>query len=380
YTPAYLSFFANAAERTILLSFLALELLDQLKTTLNAAHRPRHASRCDGCLLRSPSSLFVFMAAANTNLLDVAKCGVCLDLYTDPRFLGCGHTYCQACLDPTLHSIQGKTGKFYQCPECREETKQTKAGLQKNYVIRSMVDQIKTSSGSQGVGKCSGCQKTVVLGELFRCTTCKENSASAADAEIRVCGTCVAKSHKGHDYQELDMASKADFDEVREKIVGYKVANDAQKAVLQMRKDGILAAMLAERSATLTALKDEVDGSGALTKAQLAAKAQQAEESKSRDIAAALVVFGEFGFKLAEIPSLQSASNRTDKREAEPEEQAPVYVIEEITIPASPAPVREPDPSAEHFGIHQRSGGSQGSSISSADDCSHDRRSHSNCA
>ncbi|KAH7676087.1 hypothetical protein AAVH_42004, partial [Aphelenchoides avenae] len=86
------------------------------------------------------------------------------------------------------------------------------------------------------VGKCSGCQKTVLLGELFRCKTCKENSASAADAEIRVCGTCVAKSHKGHDYQELDVASKADFGEVREKIVGYKMASDAEKAILQMRK------------------------------------------------------------------------------------------------------------------------------------------------
>lgn len=71
------------------------------------------------------------------DLLDAAKCGVCLDLYTDPRFLLCGHTYCQKCLDPTLHAIQGKVGMFFQCPECREETKQTKAGLQKNYAIRS---------------------------------------------------------------------------------------------------------------------------------------------------------------------------------------------------------------------------------------------------
>ncbi|KAH7697090.1 tripartite motif-containing protein 59-like protein [Aphelenchoides avenae] len=151
-------------------------------------------------------------------LLAAAECGVCLDLYTDPRILSCGHTYCQACLDPTLHTIQGKTGKFYQCPGCREETKQTKAGLQKNYVIRSMVEEIRASSGSHGVGKCNGCRKMVLLGELFRCTTCMENSASAAGAEIRVCCMCVVTSHRGHDYMAwLDVASKADVDDAREK-------------------------------------------------------------------------------------------------------------------------------------------------------------------
>ena len=74
--------------------------------------------------------------AATMDLLDVAKCGVCLDLYTDPRMLSCGHTYCQACLDPTLHAIQGKNGKFFQCPECREETMSANAVLSCALLLR----------------------------------------------------------------------------------------------------------------------------------------------------------------------------------------------------------------------------------------------------
>ncbi|KAH7702221.1 hypothetical protein AAVH_30630 [Aphelenchoides avenae] len=148
-----------------------------------------------------------------------------------------------------------------------------------------MVDSIKSSAGSQGVGKCNGCQKTVLLGELFRCTTCMENSASAAGAEIRVCCMCVVTSHRGHNYMAwLDVPSKADVDDAREKLDGYDGANAVDEAELQENKCNILTAikqlekMIAMRTVSLATLKDDVDGSNTFTKAQLAEKVQQAEQ------------------------------------------------------------------------------------------------------
>lgn len=119
-----------------------------------------------------------------------------------------------------------------------------------------MIDKIENSSGTQGVDKCNGCQKTVPLAELFRCTTCVQHSASTVDAvrsktelsqkdygpafqEIRVCSMCIVMSHSRHDYQKLDVALKM---EVLEKIDGFLKSNDAKKTILKEEKDSILIA------------------------------------------------------------------------------------------------------------------------------------------
>lgn len=44
-------------------------------------------------------------------------CGICLQLYTDPRSLKCNHTYCLGC----LQGFQ-KSGSMKECPMCRAVT------------------------------------------------------------------------------------------------------------------------------------------------------------------------------------------------------------------------------------------------------------------
>ncbi|KAH7695136.1 hypothetical protein AAVH_37809, partial [Aphelenchoides avenae] len=71
-----------------------------------------------------------------------------------------------------------------------------------------MVGTVEASSGTRSIGICNSCTKGAPKTDLYTCTTCKENSATAVDADFLVCCRCIAKTHKGHDYQELDVLSK----------------------------------------------------------------------------------------------------------------------------------------------------------------------------
>ncbi|XP_040214345.1 E3 ubiquitin-protein ligase RNF135-like [Rana temporaria] len=53
---------------------------------------------------------------ASADLTNDLKCSTCLDLYTEPISLKCGHNFCQDCL-VTLLDTQGE----YSCPECKEQ-------------------------------------------------------------------------------------------------------------------------------------------------------------------------------------------------------------------------------------------------------------------
>ncbi|XP_073462940.1 E3 ubiquitin/ISG15 ligase TRIM25-like [Aquarana catesbeiana] len=56
---------------------------------------------------------------ASPDLRDDLSCSICLNIYTDPVTLRCGHNFCRECIDRVLDT-QGVSG-LYICPECREE-------------------------------------------------------------------------------------------------------------------------------------------------------------------------------------------------------------------------------------------------------------------
>ncbi|KAH7715402.1 RING finger protein nhl-1-like protein, partial [Aphelenchoides avenae] len=64
------------------------------------------------------------------DVIEACTCGVCLELFTDPRMLPCGHTYCQKCIEPLL---EGAKQKCALCPECRSKNKQPAKGFPVNY-------------------------------------------------------------------------------------------------------------------------------------------------------------------------------------------------------------------------------------------------------
>ncbi|XP_040202994.1 E3 ubiquitin/ISG15 ligase TRIM25-like [Rana temporaria] len=74
---------------------------------------------------------------ASGDLRAELECSVCLNIYTDPVNLRCGHNFCRVCIDRVLDTQEGSGG--YSCPECREKFRDRPA-LQRNITLRNIVE------------------------------------------------------------------------------------------------------------------------------------------------------------------------------------------------------------------------------------------------
>ncbi|KAM5170577.1 E3 ubiquitin-protein ligase TRIM39-like [Mantella aurantiaca] len=83
---------------------------------------------------------------ASANLSAELECSVCLDIYTDPVMLQCGHNFCRLCIDRVLNTPDGSGG--YSCPECREEF-QERPTLQSNRKLRNIVENFLSAQQGQ---------------------------------------------------------------------------------------------------------------------------------------------------------------------------------------------------------------------------------------
>ncbi|CDQ81946.1 unnamed protein product [Oncorhynchus mykiss] len=66
------------------------------------------------------------------------SCPICLQLYTDPVYLPCGHNYCLACIQKAT-DVSGGEKSLPQCPECREEYGGTET-LQRNFKLCGIIE------------------------------------------------------------------------------------------------------------------------------------------------------------------------------------------------------------------------------------------------
>ncbi|KAG8548713.1 hypothetical protein GDO81_024458 [Engystomops pustulosus] len=56
---------------------------------------------------------------ASADLRDELSCSICLEVYTDPVTLRCGHNFCRGCINRVMDTQEGAGG--YSCPDCRED-------------------------------------------------------------------------------------------------------------------------------------------------------------------------------------------------------------------------------------------------------------------
>ncbi|XP_069807978.1 E3 ubiquitin/ISG15 ligase TRIM25-like isoform X2 [Dendropsophus ebraccatus] len=119
---------------------------------------------------------------ASADLRDELLCSVCLNLYTDPVTLRCGHNFCRDCIDQVLNT-QGGAG-VYSCPECREEFPE-RPTLQRNITLRNVAEHIRSTQPHQeeitGIC-CSYCIHSPVPA-VRSCLLCE---ASLCDDHLRV--------------------------------------------------------------------------------------------------------------------------------------------------------------------------------------------------
>ena len=82
---------------------------------------------------------------------ETVTCGICLQLFTDPRGLNCSHTYCLVCLKGFQKSSSKK-----ECPVCRAKTIPSKHELDNLPVNKLATELVKLvhSYEPSTVGKC----------------------------------------------------------------------------------------------------------------------------------------------------------------------------------------------------------------------------------
>ncbi|XP_077334352.1 E3 ubiquitin/ISG15 ligase TRIM25-like [Lithobates pipiens] len=118
---------------------------------------------------------------ASANLRKELECSVCLNIYTDPVMLKCGHNFCRDCIGRVWDTQEGYGG--YSCLECRQIF-QKRPVLQRNLKLRNIVENFQPTHPDQeesGVF-CTHCIHTPVPA-VISCLHCE---ASLCDNHLRV--------------------------------------------------------------------------------------------------------------------------------------------------------------------------------------------------
>ncbi|KAL3879289.1 hypothetical protein ACJMK2_031590 [Sinanodonta woodiana] len=115
---------------------------------------------------------------------NATSCPVCREIYSDPRCLACGHSFCLKC----LKVVAGNKQKF-PCPICRFDVDLRNTNvdqLSKNFVLCNVIEANEKKQPSM----CSAHNKSL---DLF-CQLC----------EVVICSKCLTMQHKGHDVVDIE--------------------------------------------------------------------------------------------------------------------------------------------------------------------------------
>ncbi|XP_034080912.1 E3 ubiquitin-protein ligase TRIM39-like [Gymnodraco acuticeps] len=118
---------------------------------------------------------------------DQFLCSICLDLFTDPVTIPCGHNFCKDCI--TEH---WDTSDRCQCPMCQEAFN-TRPDLRVNTFIYEMVAQFRQSAQQKASSSSSSEQQVFKPGDVF-CDVCTETKLKALKSCL-VCLTSYCETH-----------------------------------------------------------------------------------------------------------------------------------------------------------------------------------------
>ncbi|XP_077122998.1 E3 ubiquitin/ISG15 ligase TRIM25-like [Ranitomeya variabilis] len=213
---------------------------------------------------------------ASAGLRKELLCSICMDIYTDPVTLRCGHNFCRVCIDGVLDT-EGGYGE-YSCPECRT-TFHKWPPLQKNITLCNVVENFQSTHPHQeeitGIC-CSYCvdspvpaAKSCLMCEVSLCvkhlkvhietsadhvltepsTSLKNRKCSihrkileyyCIEDNACICVSCsLAREHRGHRVELLDKASekkKKKLRKVLHKLITKRKKNEEKVKTLEERK------------------------------------------------------------------------------------------------------------------------------------------------
>ncbi|XP_040187732.1 E3 ubiquitin/ISG15 ligase TRIM25-like [Rana temporaria] len=165
---------------------------------------------------------------ASSHLKENLECSVCLNIYTDPVTLKCGHNFCRDCIGRVLDTQGGSGG--YSCPECREKFMKCPV-LQKNITLCPISENLQTTQGDRdktGIS-CTYCFHTPVPA-VISCLHCE---ASLCDDHLRV-------HSKSPEHVLCDVTTSPENRRcsVHNKILAYYCTEDSSCICMSCRLDG----------------------------------------------------------------------------------------------------------------------------------------------
>ncbi|XP_065421125.1 zinc finger protein RFP-like isoform X2 [Chrysemys picta bellii] len=166
------------------------------------------------------------MAAENPveSLQEEATCPVCLEYFTEPVTLECGHNFCRACIAQCWEGSDTAAS----CPQCRETVQQR--NLRPNRQLANVVEiakrlSLQAAKGAGGDGVCGEHQETLKLfceeDQTPICVICRESRAHRAH-------TVVPIQEAAQEYKEKIQAPLKALREEREKLMGFKVTGEGK--------------------------------------------------------------------------------------------------------------------------------------------------------
>eukprot|EP00061_Rhincodon_typus_P002701 g18248.t1 len=121
------------------------------------------------------------------NLINEAICSICLEFYTEPVMIDCGHSFCRIC----ILSYWDKNSESISCPKCREVFPQRNVRL--NRFAANMVESVRKLSSKPKETSSLRCEQHDEKLKLF----C-DNDKTA------ICVVCaVSHEHKDHKISPL---------------------------------------------------------------------------------------------------------------------------------------------------------------------------------
>ncbi|KAM5157069.1 E3 ubiquitin/ISG15 ligase TRIM25-like [Mantella aurantiaca] len=234
---------------------------------------------------------------ASADLRQELDCSICLNTYTDPVNLNCGHNFCWDCIDRVLKRQDGS--EFYSCPQCRKRFR-SRPTLQRNITLRNIVDnfcsvhldQEKTGikctycihSPVPAVKSCLHCEASLCNDHLKvhskspehvltdpttsmekrKCSVHKKIleyycTADAAYATC-ICVSCsLAGDHQGHKVETLDEASERKKQKLRhvlQKLISNRKETEIMVRSLQEHRKKVQEEVAGERERVTALITD----------------------------------------------------------------------------------------------------------------------------
>ncbi|XP_075043061.1 E3 ubiquitin/ISG15 ligase TRIM25-like [Mixophyes fleayi] len=211
---------------------------------------------------------------ASADLRQELNCSICLNIYTDPVTLRCGHNFCRVCIDRVLDTQEGSG--VYSCPECRAECQERPALIRSITVCNVVGSFLSTRPDQEETGIfCTYCinspvpaAKSCLHCEASLCDNhMKEHSKSAehvlsdpttslgnrkcsvhkkileyycTEDSACICVSCsLAGEHQGHQVEMLDEASEKKKEKLRnvlQKLTTKREETEKRVQSLQERR------------------------------------------------------------------------------------------------------------------------------------------------